>query len=179
LRNAVAHADYVDRNKLRELTRALAAIDLEESEPVLAMGPPSVDYLKSYDAASRRLEVLGGGAFRVHAWRDEPLEQEMIANGFVAIGGSEVDDLTRVSGDEEVRRLLTESIGPYHYVDHVDPHARHRRAVSWDAINVDRDAFGTDLRKVLSGRHTIQDIKTSDAVRRLRALVSTGVDPGP
>lgn len=46
-------------------------------------------------------------AFRVHAWKDEDLEREMIADGFIGIGGSGLGDLAGFDR-EELRELLTE-----------------------------------------------------------------------
>jgi restriction system protein len=164
----------------------------------------------------------GVSAYRLHAWLDAEFEQEEIANGFVAIGGSEIGDLTGLDDPEAVRAILTESmpdrtqraiaifvgywrrfrweaapgdlvvlptrdhnvaigeiVGPYHYVSDAEPRARHRRAVSWNAEVVPKDAFGPDLLKTLNGQHTVQDFKVTDAIDRLRALVETGTDPGP
>ena len=152
-------------------------------------------------------------AYRVHAWRDPQLEREMIANGFVSIGGNEIGDLTGVTDAETIRDWLTESmldrspraislfvgywrrflweaepgdlvvlptrtrdvaigefVGPYHFVRSAEPHARHRRAVSWIASAVDRDAFDADLVTTLNGQHTVQEFKA--ATRRQPAPVA-------
>lgn len=72
-----------------------------------------------------------------------------------------------------------EFVGPYHFVKSAEPHARHRRAVSWNATGVDRDTFDSDLLTTLNGQHTVQEFKAIGAVRRLQSLARTGVDPGP
>lgn len=52
---------------------------------------------------------VGRRAFRVRAWKDEELEREMIADGFIGIGGSGLDDLSGYAR-EELRELLTEKM---------------------------------------------------------------------
>ena len=74
---------------------------------------------------------------------------------------------------------IGELVGPYHFVKSAEPHARHRRAVSWIATAVDRDAFGADLLVTLNGQHTVQEFKAARAVSLLRSLAEFGVDPGP
>jgi hypothetical protein len=203
VRNALAHGEPVNRETLRRLTGELVSPLSPGSEPPDVAPSPTTR------------------AYRVHARTDEQLEQEMIANGFVSIGGVEIGDLTGVSDPETIRKALTDSmpdrkpqaiaifvgywrrflwdasagdlvvlptrngrvaigefVGSYHYVADAEPHARHRRAVSWNALDVDRDAFGADLITVLSGRHTIQEFKSTDALARLRALASAGGRPG-
>lgn len=49
------------------------------------------------------------GAIRVDAWRDALLEREMLANGFVNIGGDELGDLTGLDL-EEIGERLTEAM---------------------------------------------------------------------
>ncbi len=207
LRNALAHGDPVNRDTLAKHYALLTAGTDQRLAP----------------AAIRRQPVDGPDevkAFRVHAWQDESLETEMLANGFVSVGDDELGDLAGVSDIEQIRALLVDAfpdrtgaigiftgywrrflfdaaagdlivlptrsrgvaigefVGPYHYVADARIRARHRRAVSWDATDLDREAFGDDFQKVLSGRHTIQDIKVSNAVDRLRSLADTGLDPG-
>ena len=74
---------------------------------------------------------------------------------------------------------IGEYVGPYHYVSDANPHARHRRAVSWNRVGVSREAFGSDLVVTLNGRHTVQEFNADGAVHRLRLIAETGVDPGP
>ena len=56
---------------------------------------------------------------------------------------------------------------------------RHRRAFSWIATGVDRDAFEAELLVTLNGQHTVQELNLARAVSRLRSLAELGVDPGP
>jgi hypothetical protein len=206
LRNALAHGDPVNRDTLATYYALLTAGTEQRPAPVV-----------------RRLPVDrsdGVKAYRVHAWQDESLEAEMLANGFVSVGDDELGDVGGVTDIEQVRSMLVaafpdragaigifagywrrflfdaaagdlivlptrtrgvaigEFVGSYHYVADARVRARHRRAVSWDATDLDRDAFGNDLQNVLSGRHTIQDIKVPDAASRLRSIANTGIDPG-
>jgi hypothetical protein len=208
IRNALAHGDPVNRDSVVKHFTFLTSGDIAERHAEVAQNAPPVaepDEVKAY---------------RVHAWQDESLEREMIANGFVSVGGDELGDLTGVTDLGQIRDWLIEAfpqrpgaigifvgywrrflfdatpgdlivlptrtrgvaigefVGPYHYVAEVHPRARHRRAVSWNATDLDRDNFEEDLRRVLSGRHTIQDIRVPEAVARLRSLVEAGVDPG-
>lgn len=66
---------------------------------------------------------------------------------------------------------IGEFTGRYRYVESADPHARHRRAVDWLAFGLDRSDFEPELARVLSGRHTVQEFKATDAAQRLRRLV--------
>lgn len=204
LRNALAHGDGVNRDTLAKHLAILKNVwkgDAPQPAPV-----PSSDNLQ---------------AFRVHAWRDPSLEREMLANGFVSIGGSEIGDLTAVGDPEVIRSWITDSmpgrsaraislfvgywrrflweagpgdlvvlptrdgtvsigefVGPYHFVADAEPRARHRRAVSWSATEVSRDAFRHDLMVTVNGQHTVQDFKAPSAVARLKMLAEQGVDPG-
>ncbi|HUP76810.1 MAG TPA: hypothetical protein VM282_27505 [Acidimicrobiales bacterium] len=207
LRNAMAHGEPVNRAYLLRQHQILTKAAREQSETRAPVRAASV----SSDVS----------AYRIHAWLDPQLEDEMLANGFVSMGGDEIGDLTAVGDPEIIRSLLTEAVperparaiplfvgywrrflweatagdlvvlptqrhdvaigefvGPYHYVSDVKARARHRRAVSWNAVGVERGAFGADLLATLNGRHTIQEFKAADAVRRLRALADTGIDPG-
>jgi hypothetical protein len=206
LRNALAHDDPVNRDTLLRHHQILTE----------ALGPRMAE--PRMDACPRPSNAR---AYRVHAWRDERLEREMIANGFVSVGGAEIGDLTGVEDFGLIRSWLTEAlpqkgpgaiglfvgywrrflnaapgdlvvlptrtrevalgefVGPYHFVTNVEPRASHRRAVSWNAVDVKREVFGTDLLVTLNGQHTVQDFKAPDAVRRLRAISESGIDPGP
>jgi hypothetical protein len=207
LRNALAHDEPVNRETLARYHEILIEAvghptGLGEPDPV----PSPPDDVNAY---------------RVHAWRDPQLEQQMIANGFVSIGGDEIGDLTGLTDAETIRDWLTESmpdrspraislfvgywrrflwdaasgdlvvlptrardvaigefVGPYHFAKSAESHARHRRAVSWIATAVDRDAFDADLVTTLNGQHTVQEFKAARAASRLRSLAETGVDPG-
>lgn len=197
LRNAIAHADPVNRDQLARVAAVLRG-DRE-------VGPGDT-------AEPVEMPPQPGRAIRIHAWRDSRLEQEMLANGFVSIGGDELGDLTGLDLEEirerltEVmdrsptainifvgywRRFLSETqvgdlvvlptqdhdvaigqfVGGYHYAADEEAHARHRRAVDWLASGVPREAFPEDLRRVLSGRHTVQDFKPPDAPERILGLV--------
>jgi hypothetical protein len=73
---------------------------------------------------------------------------------------------------------IGELVGPYHYVDNVEPRARHRRPVAWVNTGVARDAFGRDLLVTLNGHHTVQEFTAPEAASRLKALADTDIDPG-
>jgi hypothetical protein len=208
LRNALAHGENVNREALSRYLSILAERAGRKTAP-----PPAVVATPPSDPAPR--------AYRVHAWQDPRLEQEMIANGFVAVGGAEIGDLTGVDDPEFIRRWLTKSmpdrtpravalfvgywrrflwdalpgdfialptrdpyvaigelVGPYHYVDNVDPRARHRRPVAWLNTGASREAFSEDLLVTVKGQHTVQDFLAPDAARRLRVIAGTGIDPG-
>lgn len=92
LRNALAHGEAVNRETLQrhlDLLRGIAT----PARPDRAV----------LDADDVR-------AYRVHAWQDPRLEQEMLANGFVAIGGAEIGDLSDVHDPEVIRARLTRSM---------------------------------------------------------------------
>jgi hypothetical protein len=209
LRNALAHGENVNRATLaRYLSMFTKTVGRSTTTPASAVTMAPSDF------APR--------AYRVHAWQDPRLEQEMIANGFVAVGGAEIGDLTGVDDPEFIRSCLTKSmpdrtpraialfvgywrrflwdatpgdlvvlptrdrhvaigelVGPYHYVDNVEPRARHRRPVAWVNTGVARDAFGRDLLVTLNGHHTVQEFTAPEAASRLKALADTDIDPGP
>lgn len=93
LRNALAHGDPVNRDALRRAGADLGAVLGEKVTPVSA------------DAPRREARAL-----RVHAWLDERLEQEMLANGFVSVGGDEIGDLTAVDDLDLIRQELTRTM---------------------------------------------------------------------
>lgn len=164
--------------------------------------------------------MAGDRAWRIHAWRDEDLERRMTIEGFVAVGGREIGDLTNVEDAEVIGRALRRSMpdrtdaairlfmgywrrflwemqegdvvvlptqrgelaiglaaGPYQYIASEEEHARHRRPVEWIATGIPRADVGKDLRRTITGRHTIQEFKQPGAARRLHRLANTGVDP--
>ncbi len=195
LRNAIAHADPVNRTALMQVLEMISTPTEAARAPLAA----------TTSSSARR-------AFRVHAWLDEDLEKRMLANGFVSVGGDEIGDLSAIDDAETIRDLLTSSmrdrspraiaifvgywrrflweaatgdlvvlplrdrtvaigefVGPYHFVATADPHARHRRAVSW-TVRVERDDLDADLVKILNGQHTVQEFTDPSAVERLRRL---------
>lgn len=203
LRNALAHGEAVNRQALTRHLEILLAASEDESAPRVA---------QPQDQSLRR-------AYRAHGWLDPQLEAEMIANGFVSIGGDELGDLSGVDDPEDIRAMLTEAmpertsraigifvgywrrfrleaapgdlvalprrdrtvrvgefVGPYAYVPHAQPRARHRRPVSWYSGPVARDAFDDDLEKVLKGRHSFQTFKAEDAAARLISLTRHSED---
>ena len=97
LRNALAHGERVNRDQLA--TQILTIKLLQET---------NVRPLKRAPSAVH--EERPGRAFRVHAWIDGRLEQEMIANGFISIGGDEIGDLADVTDREAIRSALTLSM---------------------------------------------------------------------
>lgn len=200
LRNALAHADPVNRTALAKSFEELGGLQ-----------PPAPATASPRPVAATPQGPLR--AFRIHAWLDAALEKQLLANGFVAMGGDEIGDLSAVHDPEEIRDRLTASmkdhspraialfvgywrrflweaaagdlvalplrdrtvavgefVGPYHFVPAAEPHSRHRRAVSWSA-RVRRDTLDADLVKVLNGRHTVQEFTDPAAVERLRRLM--------
>lgn len=97
LRNALAHGEVVNRDNLERHLGILRQV-LRTEEP-----GPSPAYQDDGDSDPVQ-------AYRVHAWKDPRLEKEMLANGFVSIGGSEIGDLTGVDDPEIIRAWLTESM---------------------------------------------------------------------
>ncbi len=198
LRNAIAHGDNVNRDTLRKINDALtdSSTSLPASRSVVA------------PTHSER-------AFRIHAWLDDELEQQMIANGFVSVGGNEIGDLADISDAEQIRQQIetsmtdrsqravaifvgywrrflweasngdfvvlpmrdrTVAIGVftsgYHYVETADQHTRHRRNVHWLAIAVPLSTFADAERKVIQGRHTIQEFRDPNSTEQLSAIAS-------
>ncbi len=93
LRNALAHDEPVNRERLAQHLNLLTE---------------SAGEARSTDRPPR----LHGGqrAFRLHGWRDPDIEEQMIANGFVSIGGDEIGDLAGVDDPELIRSALTSSM---------------------------------------------------------------------
>jgi hypothetical protein len=104
LRNALAHGEAVNRQSLERHLEILRA----------TLGPKEATRLtfEENDIGDRPVR-----AYRVHAWQDPQLEQEVITNGFVSIGGAEIGDLTgiddrRSSEPGSRNRCPTASHGP-------------------------------------------------------------------
>lgn len=95
LRNALAHGDSVNRETLTRHLAILRDLGSHDGAPKTAESASSPDGLR---------------AFRVHAWRDPSLEREMLANGFVSVGGSEMGDLSDVRDPEVIRSRITDSM---------------------------------------------------------------------
>lgn len=195
LRNCLAHNEPVNRNALKTYLLVLRAALGDERQL-----PPTLSQNESQPRS----------AFRIHAWLDNRLEQLMIANGFVSLGGSEIGDLSAVDDPEQIRSTLAESMpervpraiglfvgywrrflrdaqigdlivlptrdgtiaigeftGEYQWVPDAEPHARHRRAVAWLGLGIERDAFERDLLAVINGRNTVQTFSGPEAAGRL------------
>ncbi len=95
LRNALAHGEPVNRDSLQRMLDVIV-------EP--QSGPTDTDTLPAAAPA------LAPHAYRVHGWRDPDLERQMLANGFVSVGGAEIGDLTGVTDPEAIRSVLTRSM---------------------------------------------------------------------
>jgi hypothetical protein len=206
LRNALAHGERVNRAALEEhhaLLTGLGASTADGGESEQRVLPPadvSAYRVHAWQDESLERLMLANGFVSVggeelgdltgvtdpdfiRKWLAEALPDRSGALGiFVgywrrflweAAAGDLIVLPTRTRGV-----AVGEFVGPYHYVAEAHPRARHRRAVSWNATDIDRETFAEDLRKVLSGRHTIQDLKVEGAVSRLRSIVDAGHDPG-
>lgn len=111
LRNAIAHADRVNRSELEtQLLSLRTAADPSQA------GTPLVNTQATRQAQPYAAPPMSQAAreqvraFRIHAWTDNRLEQEMLANGFISMGGEEISDLTTVSDPEVIRTQLTSSL---------------------------------------------------------------------
>ena len=113
LRNALAHDEAVNRDTLLRYRQILIELTGESPAP--------------REQASTVVPASLIRAWRVHAWQDPRLEQEMIANGFVSIGGEEIGDLTGVTDPEVIRAWLTESL-PDRTPNAIRQPRTHRRA---------------------------------------------------
>lgn len=96
LRNAIAHADPVNPKTLADHRERLRA--------VLDGAPAEVTSVRSEAATPNTL------AWRMHAWLDSGLEQQMLANGFVSMGAAEMDDLTGVTDPTVIRDRLVRTM---------------------------------------------------------------------
>jgi hypothetical protein len=96
LRNALAHDEPVNRDTLLRylgiLTEGVNGPKRRAGESAVSLPRPDVR------------------AYRVHAWLDADLEREMLANGFVSVGGAEIGDLTGVTDAEYIRSELTRTM---------------------------------------------------------------------
>jgi hypothetical protein len=207
LRNALAHDEPVNRETLRRYLDILTAL-ARPPEPLAATAEPArADDTKAYRLHAWRdpdLEramlangfvSIGGDEIGdlagvtdpedIRAWLTDsmPGRTPRAISLFVGywrrfVWEAGVGDLV-VLPTRERDVAIGELVGPYRFVETADPHARHRRAVSWIAAAVDRDAFGADLITTLNGQHTVQEFKAPRAVERLRSLAARGTDPGP
>ena len=101
LRNALAHGDRVNSATLIDELQRLRL--LTDHDPPLEPRTANQTQPPPETAQPSR-------AFRIHAWTDDRLEQEMLANGFISIGGAEIGDLTRVHDREAIRATLTHTM---------------------------------------------------------------------
>ncbi|MGZ5408349.1 MAG: hypothetical protein ACXWDG_11275 [Aeromicrobium sp.] len=108
LRNALAHGDRVNRDQLAEQLVLIQQLAETHRNPA-GRGALPGDGTRPTEPASPSIpaqQESNRQAFRIHAWTDDRLEQEMIANGFISIGGDEIDDLTQVHDREVIRDTL-------------------------------------------------------------------------
>ena len=70
-----------------------------------------------------------------------------------------------------------EVTGPY--VFDPDGASRHTRAVKWLNEAVPRQTFGQDLRHSFGAFMTVCEVKRNEAMKRVQAVLATGLDPGP
>ncbi len=112
LRNALAHGDRVNSDQLATQLPLIQRLVGQPSEGAAPQrpaatptdpAPSAVHQLPATKARARR-------AFRIHAWTDDRLEQEMLANGFISIGGDEIGDLTGVHDREAIREILARTM---------------------------------------------------------------------
>ncbi len=89
-------------------------------------------------------------AFRIHAWKDPQFEQEEIANGFVAMGGEEIGDLSWVEDPEVIRAKLTQSM-PDRSTQAIGIFVGYWRRFLWEAATGDLVALPTRGRDVAIG----------------------------
>ena len=106
LRNALAHDQPVNRASL-------------EQHLALLRGDVATAEVRTEKALARRSDVeradIRPGSdqrrfFRLHAWRNPELEAQMLANGFVSVGGGEIGDMTAFSDAEDIQAALAESM---------------------------------------------------------------------
>lgn len=97
LRNAVAHDEPVNVATLRKY------LDILTSGERLDMAED--------DACVRSVRRPGAWrAFRIHAWKDDRLEREMLSNGYVSMGSDELGDLSSVRDPETIRTELLQAL---------------------------------------------------------------------
>lgn len=68
--------------------------------------------------------------------------------------------------------------GPYAFDPTADPHRRHYRPVLWVSETVPRSALQGDLLAMVNASLTVFNPSRNNAMRRLEAIVATGIDPG-
>lgn len=206
LRNALAHDDPVNRDTLAEYQRLLnGALDQPAGAPAerddtVRAGVHAYRLHAWRDAELERAMIangfvsIGGEEIadltavidpeEIRDWLTESMPDRSPRAIALFVGYWRRFLWEAAAGDLVVLPTRTrdvaigEFVGPYHYVASADPHARHRRAVSWIATDVGRDTFGADLLKTLNGQHTVQEFSSPSATTRLRSLAELGVDPG-
>ncbi len=166
LRNALAHGESVSRETLaRHLSILAKAVGRPSTTPAAAMTTTPSPF------APR--------AYRVHAWQDPRLEQEMIANGFVAVGGAEIGDLTGANDPEFIRTWLTKSM-PDRTPRAIALFVGYRRRFLWDAVPGDLVILPTRDRCVAIGEvvgpyHYVDNVQARARHRRPVAWINAGV----
>ena len=88
VRNALAHDDLVNRETLRRIYRSMGG----------SQHAPTTEIIRDSGTS--------GPALRIHGWRDQHLEQQMLANGFISVGGDEIGDLRELGDFEAVREHI-------------------------------------------------------------------------
>lgn len=146
LRNALAHDQPVNREALEHhlaILRGDGAEARAQTEVALA-GRSDVERADNRpDSGQRRF-------FRLHAWRNPELEAQMLAHGFVSVGGGEIGDMTAFSDAEDINAALTESMS-----DRTAPAIRlfvgYWRRFLWDARIGDVVVLPTQTKGVAIG----------------------------
>ncbi len=207
LRNALAHDEPVNRGTLGEYHAILAAAVQPREPRVTAVDLSRPDDTKAYrvhawrDSDLERVMLANGfvsiggdeigdlanvtdpNEIRARLTESMPDRAPRAISLFVGywrrfLWEAGAGDLV-VLPTREREVAIGELVGPYRFVGAAEPHARHRRPVSWIGSAVDRDAFGADLVTTLHGQHTVQEFKAARAVERRRSLATGSTDPGP
>lgn len=137
LRNALAHGETVNR---QNLVKHLEILDDLVGAGATTPPPPRQDPPMT---SERR-------AYRLHAWKDPRLEDEMSANGFVSVGGDELGDLAGVTDPEAIRTMLTESM-PDRTPAAIGLFVGYWRRFLWDAVPGDLAVLPLRTRAVRIG----------------------------
>lgn len=138
LRNAIAHADPASPDRIKHCLSLLQPQDATEPEP---------------EPAVRSEVSVMRMAYRIHAWQDDQLERLMLANGFVSVGGDEIDNLERITDPEEIRRRLEISM-PDRTPQAIGIFIGYWKRFLWEAIAGDVVVIPTRRHEVAIGEFT-------------------------
>lgn len=148
-----------------ELMALISKVRIDLTPPEVEITIPVSE--RSEEVVRPPVQGAPSRAFRVHAWKDKDLEAQMLADGFVSVGGAEVGDLSQVRHAEAIQALLTRTM-PDKPPRAIALYVGYWRRFLWEAEIGDLVVLGTRDRRVAIGEFAGNYEYTPDGDPRLQ-----------